>query len=311
MQFFDLHCDTLYRCLKENKGLYNNDFDVSLKKGHNFEKWLQCFAIWIPDGLNDEEIKDLFSKAVCKFNLEIKKNEPYIYKCSNKSDLKNNENTKKCGAIFTVEGGNVLLNDINRLDYLHDAGVKMITLTWNGESCFGSGCLVDNPRGLTSFGKKALKKMSKLGIYADVSHTSDKLFFDVAECIDTPIIATHSNSRTVCDNKRNLTDEQFKIIKDSNGLVGINFYKYFLNSKGNAGFSDIRKHVEHFLSLDGENIICMGSDFDGADMPDDILSIESVCDLYEYFLKCNYKESLIDKIFFSNAYNKFKNMVFK
>lgn len=309
MRFFDLHCDTLYRCLKEDKGLYDNNFDISLKKGEDFDKWIECFAIWISDGLSDYEINKLFNDAANKLNLEIKENESNIYKCSKIDDLKDNESIKKCGAIFTVEGGCVLLNDVNRVDYLHKMGVKMITLTWNGKSDFGSGCLVDSPDGLTDFGKKALKRMNELGIYADVSHASDRLFFDVAQFINTPIIATHSNSRTICNHKRNLTDEQFKVIKESKGLVGINFCKDFLNPSGDASFIDIRKHIEHFLSLGGEDILCIGSDFDGADMPKDISSIKSVYDLYEYFLKCNYKETLVDKIFFNNAYNKFKNII--
>ena len=122
-----------------------------------------------------------------------------------------------------------------------------------------------------------------------------------------PIIATHSNSRKLCNNVRNLTDDQFKMIRSMNGIVGINFCKDFLNSNDDADFLDIRKHVEHFLSLSGEKTLCIGSDFDGADMPECIKDIESILSLYDYFLDCGYERSLLDDIFFNNAYNFFMN----
>ncbi len=91
------------------------------------------------------------------------------------------------------------------------------------------------------------------------------------------------------------------------GIVGINFCKDFLNDNGSADFLDIRKHVEHFLSLSGENTLCIGSDFDGAEMPDCIKGIESILSIYNYFLECGYNESLLDNIFFNNAYKFFAN----
>jgi membrane dipeptidase len=116
-----------------------------------------------------------------------------------------------------------------------------------------------------------------------------------------PIVASHSNSFSVCPHKRNLTDEQFLNIKKTGGLVGVTFCKDFLNpDPQKASAVDVLRHVEHFLELGGEETLCLGSDFDGADVPNDIMGIQTMGSLYELFLK-HYKQSTVDAIFFQNA----------
>ena len=150
--------------------------------------------------------------------------------------------------------------------------------------------------------------MEHNGIVVDVSHASDKLFFDVAEIATQPFIATHSNSRSVTNHRRNLTNEQFKIIKERNGIVGINFHRDFLSDNpDSASKYDLLKHIDKFLSLGGENTVCIGTDFDGCNLPDDITGSESLAEIYETLLKHNYKESIIRKIFYENVLNFFEN----
>lgn len=306
LKIFDLHCDTLKRAIDENKSLFSKDFYIDIEKGLKYENWVQCFAIFIPDEFRGEKAFDLFKKASKKLKTECKNYNLKIKLCEDfkKIDL---SQKNRCEAIFTVEGGAVLAGRLSNLDYLHNCGVKMMTLTWNGNCELGDGIGVENPKGLTEFGFEAIKKMEKLKIIIDVSHASDALFYDVAENTHLPFVASHSNSRTVCNNKRNLTDDQFKIVVKRGGIVGINFCKYFLNSKNEANIYDIIKHVDYFLSLGGEKNISLGSDFDGADMPDGIVGIESMEKLYETFLKCGYKEDLVRDVFFNNAYNFFKS----
>ena len=117
------------------------------------------------------------------------------------------------------------------------------------------------------------------------------------------MFATHSNSKRICNHRRNLTDEQFRIIVNRGGIVGINFCNDFLSDRGSAKLEDIIRHAEHFLELGGSKAIAIGSDFDGCDMPAEISGIERIENLYEYFLKRNYPQSLVDDIFFNNAYN--------
>lgn len=299
MQYFDLHCDTLYRAVTENSGLTDNSFHISLEHKNIFDKWTQCFAIWIPDDISNDDTDKLFANAVQKLKEESEKNAFRIYS----GKMQDSEYT----AVFTVEGGRIIGNDLSKIKLLAENNVKMLTLTWNGDNEIACGAQTLNDTGLTEFGKRAVKELERNKIIIDTSHLSDKSFYDVAEIAAEPIIASHSNSRAICGNKRNLTDEQFKIIRDCCGIVGLNFYKDFLNDDGEvSSISDIAKHCEHFLSLGGENTVAIGTDFDGADMPVDIKGIISIPEIYEFFLKLNYSETLLNKLFWANAANFFE-----
>lgn len=295
MRYFDLHCDTLYRHLTENRALTDTELHISLSNTNLFESWTQCFAIWIPDDIAPENSWQLFYQAAKLFKSKL----PSLGFAINKFNTKLN-------AVFCVEGGRLIGEDIEKISALASHGVKMLTLTWNGDNTIACGALTSNDTGLTDFGRKVLKELENKNIIVDVSHLSDKSFFDVAEAASCPFVASHSNSRTVCPNKRNLTDEQFKIIRYKGGLVGLNFHRDFLSCDGNACIDDIIKHCEHFLSLGGEDILAIGSDFDGADMPSDISGISAIPKIYERFLRLNYSETLLDKIFYANAENFFE-----
>ena len=306
MRFFDLHCDTLYRMKMEKGNIYENNFHVSIKKSLNYKPYIGCFAAWIPDNLQGESAFNFFKS--CKEILYLQEN---TYKddfklCRLGEDLENILNTQKRGIIFTIEGSSTLNGDLRNVSYISECGVKIVTLTWNGKTEAGDGADVLNAKGLTNFGKKLVKELERYNIIVDVSHASEKLFYDVFSIAQKPFIATHSNSKHVCNHRRNLTDDQFRCIKSKGGIVGITFCSKFLNNSGRASFEDILRHIEHFLSLGGENIVSIGSDFDGAEIASDLSGLNSIEELYEYFLIKNYKEDLLDKIFFSNAYNLLK-----
>ena len=134
------------------------------------------------------------------------------------------------------------------------------------------------------------------------------LFYDVVNQTNKPFIATHSDSRTITQNPRNLTDEQIKIIIQRGGLIGLNLHNAFLNNNPDkACMNDILKHCEYMLSLGCENSLCFGTDFDGCDLPRDIVGSDSIGEIYELFLRNNYNESVLKKIFYENAYNFFEN----
>lgn len=307
MKLFDLHCDTLYRAVDENGSIIDNNYHLSVLKGNKYDNWAQCFAVWIPDEYRNESALAFFRKAKEKFENEINKYSNIIEQCRNANDIKSAIEQKKCAAILTVEGGAVLGGNIENLEYLKDCGVKMMTLTWNGQCEIGGGSLAAEPNGITEFGKNVIKSMEKLSIAIDISHASDNLFYDVVNFSSGPLVASHSNSRSVCKHRRNLTDEQFKIIKSRNGIVGLNFSRDFLK-ENDASAYDILRHADYFLSMGGEKTLCIGTDFDGTDMPNGISGIESMQSLYELFLKHNYKESLIDDIFFNNAFEFFTRL---
>lgn len=304
MILFDLHCDTLYKAVTQNLPL--DDKSMQVKRLNDGDKRIQSYAIWIPDDYTSEKAEQTFYSAYNKLVSECERLKIKLirqYESVSETFKKYNN----C-AFFTIENSTALKGKIKNIEKFAQLGVKIITLTWNASNAVGDGADVSNPKGITAFGKKAIKEMERCGIAVDVSHASDKLFYDVAEIATRPFIATHSNSRSVTNHRRNLTDEQFRIIKERNGIVGINFHRDFLSDKSdNASKYDLLKHIDKFLSLGGENIVCIGTDFDGCNLPDDIKGSESLDEIYEMLLKHNYKESTIRKIFYENALNFFEN----
>ena len=294
MQVFDLHCDTLFKANENSGSIINNDYEFSLEKALKYDKYTQVMAVWIPDEYRGNSAENLFMQ--CYILLKQQLSEYTAFKQN--TDFKN---LSDYGVILSIEGGSALAGKLENIQKYREMGVRFLTLTWNGSNEIGDGILCENPKGLTEFGKKAIPLLEENGIIMDVSHASEPLFWDTANLATKPFVATHSNSRTICPNKRNLTDEQFKYICKTGGIVGLNFHRYFITDNGKVNFSDIQKHLEYFLSLGGENAVALGSDFDGADMPECIKGAESIYNLYDYLLSKNYSETLLDNLFYNNA----------
>ena len=302
MRVFDLHCDTL--CKHED--LDKNSLHLSLSKGRLFPVWAQVFAIWVDD-LDTEIAEEMLWKTLFHAGDQFSKYARAVMLCKTKADLSKALQTQKCAAFLSIENGNALGGKLENIRKAADFGVKIITLTWNGENRLGYGAQAEN-KGLKPFGIEAVREMEKYKITVDASHLSARGFDDVAVISPRPFIATHSNSFPVCGHPRNLSDDQFCIIAARNGLVGINFYPLFVNGKKSATFDDLYRHISHFLDLGGETVISIGSDFDGADMGGDITDITSLPAFYEYL--CGWlPEKNVDRLFFKNAYDFFmKNL---
>lgn len=182
-----------------------------------------------------------------------------------------------------------------------------MTLTWNGSNEIANGCLSENSEGLTDFGFDAVKRMQQLGMFVDVSHLNEAGFYDVAELSkqsDKPFIATHSNSNEVHRHIRNLTNEQIMLIIDSGGLIGINLFRKFI---GADSCDKVYAHIYKMLSLGAEKTLSIGSDFDGCTLIMELNGIDSMPRLYDYLLSRNIPQSVVDDVFFNNAYNFFVN----
>ncbi|MBO5797968.1 MAG: membrane dipeptidase, partial [Clostridia bacterium] len=255
MRLFDLHCDTLYECYTKNYPLMKNAGHIDLVRAEKYAPYVQAFAVWIPDTLRGEAAFD-FCRRMFTFSREEEGRSGekirFLRKGESLDDaMKVSENV----GILAVEGGAALGGDLSRIADLADFGVKYITITWNGSNELGHGCLSGVKTGLTPFGKAAVKALSAAGIAADVSHLNEAGFWDVAEVLEGPFLATHSNAAAVCPHPRNLTDRQFQEIARRGGLVGLNFCGAFL---GEATFQQIERHLAHFLSLGGEDAVCFG-----------------------------------------------------
>ena len=305
MRVIDLHCDTLYKKTVNNTPLDSRDNECQLCRIKGDRK-LQCYAIWLPDSLSGDEAEQLFFKAADDLKRECKRLDISFLKSFKgiKEQFEKNQNS----AVLTVENSTALNSKLENVKKFASLGVKMMTLTWNAENPFGGGVESENGKGLTEFGKAVVREMEDSGIIVDISHASQELYYDVAENARRPFVASHSNAFSVTAHKRNLTDEQFEIIRKSGGIVGLNFHNAFLNDNPEkACVNDILRHAEHFLSLGGENTICFGSDFDGGTLPSDIKNSSVYAEILELMLKQGYKEALIEKIFYRNALNFFEN----
>ena len=305
---FDLHCDTITECSLQNQPLRENSLHLSLGRGRAYLPWIQCFAVWLPDEIRGAEAVGYFDRVLHRFQHECQCNDDWMLPCRCAQDLQTARQQGKCGAVLTVEGGAVLAGEISRVKLLAQQGVRMLTLTWNGSCEMGDGAMVEHPKGLTAFGKLAVPELERCNILIDVSHASDPLFDDVAARAARPFVASHSNSRAVCQHPRNLTDQQFVTIRDRGGLVGLNFYPPFLTDSPQASLDDLLRHAEHFLALGGQDTLALGSDFDGAQMPQSIAGVQSMGQIWEHFVKFGYPHPLLEKIFFKNAWKFFVSL---
>ena len=298
MNYTDLHCDTAYKIYKTKSGLKKNKHHIDMEKVKKYGKYSQIFAIWSDNDNTDDENYADFYKIRNYFIENLADND--IILCTTGTEYE--ENINKNRAFLAVEGGKLLSNDISRLDVLYENDVRFLTLMWNGICEIGGA--FNSDKGLTDFGKQVVKRSNELGIIVDLSHSSDKTISDVFEITNKPIIATHSNSRSVFNHKRNLTDKQFSEIKRRGGIVGISLCAAHIATNGEnepVFIKDVIKHIDYYLSLGGENTVCFGCDFDGADMPDDIANIADIEKICAEMKKLGYDDILIEKIMHKNA----------
>lgn len=305
MKYFDLHCDSVTEFARRGEHLDRNDLHVSLEHAAGYDVWAQVFAVWIPDTLRGTQAHEYFEKMLGTFRAEMERSADKITFCPDRETAGRVLGEGRNAALLSIEGGAALAGDIDNLYRAHEAGVRMITLTWNGACELGEGNVAAAANGgkgggLTSFGKQVVREMTKLGMTVDVSHLSDQGFYDVAQETETVFVASHSNSRAVCDNPRNLEDWQIKEIARRGGLIGLNFYRGFIDGDGSGGIEALIPHVEHILSLGAGKSLAVGADLDGSTLPEGMRGIEDVGRLHEMLSK-TYGKATADAVFFGNA----------
>lgn len=306
MRLFDLHCDTAGALYKNSKNLKSNRLHVDLERGSAFEEWCQVFAFFVPDGLCREDRTELFLDTYAYFEKQLEENSDRVTLCKHSGDMAYALENGRAAAIYSVENGAALGGDLNALYFCAGIGVKLISLTWNGENELAHGCA--SAGGLKPLGVEAVRIIDALGITVDVSHLNEEGFWQVLELVSRPPVATHSNSRAVQENARNLTDAQLAAIAEAGGIAGINLYPPFLSGSPSAGFDDILRHVYHSLEVGGENVLAFGADFDGAAMDAKWDGIQRLPDIYDYLSAHGLSDGVLDKIFFKNAYDFFCNI---
>ena len=206
--------------------------------------------------------------------------------------------------LLTVEEGGMIAGKMDRLRHFYDQGVRLLTLTWNFDNCMGHPNSRDPKRmglGLTPFGFAVVEEMSRLGMVVDVSHLSDGGFMDVARTVRGPFVASHSNARALCGHPRNLTDEMLRILAEHGGVTGLNFCPAFLHEKDGCTVAAMVRHISHIINVAGEDVMAIGTDFDGISGDLEIPHTGKLELLYDALAQSGMTARVIDKIFFGNA----------
>ena len=295
----DLHSDTIYRIWKDGGNLIRNDYSIDKAKLEKGDVLFQCFALFVPMYENVPESK----RALSPWQILSELHSVFA------------EKTAEAGiddkAVLTTEEGASIEGDISRLQTLKDWGVRIFGLTWNYENELGYPNSHDKNvmgKGLKERGIEAVKECGRLGIAVDVSHLSDGGFWDVLRYAEGPVLATHSNARSIADVPRNLSDDSLRALADKGGVAGLNLCPAFLDvsfstddSNAMSRVSDAARHVMHIWKTAGEDILALGSDFDGIEGNLEISSPNRFYLLSDELERQGMPMSIIEKLFYRNA----------
>ena len=242
--------------------------------------------------------------------------------------------------ILCREGGHAILDDLAVLREFHRLGVRYMTLTHNNTNNWGDGIL-DEPRngGLTNFGRDVVREMNRIGILVDVSHVSVNTFWDAMETTTKPVIASHSSSYVICQNPRNMNDDQLRAVAENDGVVGVNFEVTFLSQSRNVeenrlnkqrdqelaaaaddgrmeieskykaliekldrpDWTEIVDHIDHIVKVAGIDHVGLGSDFDGCRLPNGMEDCTKVPKITEELVRRGYSDTDVVKILGENT----------
>jgi Zn-dependent dipeptidase, microsomal dipeptidase homolog len=292
----DAHCDTASEALDRNESLYRNSGHIDIERMKLNENHLQFFAAYIDqEKYKDYPIHRLFS-ILDYIYMQMEEHGSFSI-CRNYDEIMQAFENNKIASIISIENGSVLQGQLSALRMFYKLGVRSICLTWNYANEIADGVKDARlDRGLTSFGREVVLEMNRLGMLVDVSHLSEKSFWDVMETAKAPLMASHSNSKAYCSHPRNLNNDQLNAIKLNSGFVGINLYPVFLNDSGKASLDDIVRHIEHIVSIVGEDHIGLGTDFDGIEsLPEGIGGLQDINRIFERLLALNYSNSFVEK----------------
>ena len=329
MRIVDLHCDTVHELNKlrvkgEHYNLYKSDGHLDVAKMQAGGYLVQCFAAYVC--MKEVESPYLQAKALAELYRQLcAEYSPYIAPVYHFSDIEENAKKGLISGILTIEEGGALEGSLDKLREFYEYGVRMITLTWNFPNEIGyPSCREEialpevsdwkvkgEYPGLTRRGIEIVEKMEEQGIIVDVSHLSDAGFWDVATITKKPFVASHSNARSICPHKRNLSDAQIRTIGERGGVIGLNYADDFLEENpANLTWDSFIRHIKHMIHVGGEEVLALGSDFDGIPTNPLVPHAGTIPNLFEAMAKSGISSSVIDKMAGLNALRVMKE-VFK
>jgi len=311
-----MHCDTFYR-MKEcstRQNILKNLLHVDVEKLKMSHSYLQCFALYS----DVEECKkknidpwDYILELYALAKTEIESTDGLLEVARSIEDAQRIHKNNKVGALITLEDGGIIGTDMKKLDTLYKMGVRMLSLTWNYSNSLAYPNLPETRHlGLTKFGRDVVSRMNELGMVVDVSHLSDRGFWDIVDQAQRPFVASHSNARAVMGHLRNLDDDMIKALGNAGGVMGLNFCSYLVADKDSHLYvEDLVKHIHHVINKGGRDCAGIGTDFDGMNGKLEIQHIGEMEKLYKALKASGLKESDIDHVFYKNAERVFQDVM--
>ena len=311
---FDFHCDTagalLGKDLNQPGSLAKNQLHIDLERAGQLAGYAQCFACFTTPMMEQwYHISPvvIFERELATIQREVVANSSRIAIAYSPEQVEKNREKGKMSAILTLEGTAGFGYDPALLEDLHAIGFRITSLGWNEQNPLTGSHVTGG--GLTDQGRAYVREAQRLGMLVDVSHISDEGFWDIVEMTQGPVVATHSNSRAVWDNSRNLTDDMFRAICQTGGVAGYNACREFTGAQPNL--DTICDHIFHFLDLDPSGThIALGGDLDGVEaLPDEFEGVQSWPKLAQRLHQRGLDEETIQNIFWNNAIGVMKRAV--
>lgn len=298
----DLHCDTIMQLLDhpDSGDLYRNTWKIDIEKLQKAHSKVQDFALFINLGeANDpygryEEMRNLCTSQIHLYGEHIQHVLSY-------QDVESVYEFGKIGALMSIEEGGVLGGDLDKLKQAYQDGVRLITLTWNYPNGLGEPHCGEQHKKLTPKGIEFVEAMQDLGMIVDCSHLNDAGIEQLGDILDVPFVASHSNAREVTAHTRNLPDNLIKLIANKGGVIGLNFAQAFLGTSPISRIEDIVKHGLYLINKGGEDVIALGTDFDGIKPNTEIKDASEMYRLYDAFKEAGLSVEQCEKLFWKNA----------
>ena len=298
----DLHCDTIMQLLDhpDSGDLYRNTWKIDIEKLQKAHSKVQDFALFINLGkTNDpygryEEMRNLCTTQIHLYGEHIQHVLSY-------QDVESVYESGKIGALMSIEEGGVLGGDLDKLKQAYQDGVRLITLTWNYPNGLGEPHCGEQHKKLTPKGIEFVEAMQDLGIIVDCSHLNDAGTEQLGDILDVPFVASHSNAREVTAHTRNLPDNLIKLIANKGGVIGLNFAQSFLGISPVSRIEDIVKHGLYLINKGGEDVVALGTDFDGIKPNTEIKDASEMYRLYDAFKEAGLSVEQCEKLFWKNA----------
>ena len=298
----DLHCDTIMKLIDHSSSgdLYRNTWKIDIEKLQKAHSKVQDFALFINLG----ETNDPYGRYEAMRNLctsQIQYYGEHIQHVLSYQDIESVYVSSKIGALMSIEEGGVLGGDLDKLKQAYQDGVRLITLTWNYPNGLGEPHCGEQHKKLTSKGVEFVEAMQDLGIIVDCSHLNDAGTEQLGDILDVPFIASHSNAREVTAHTRNLPDHLIKLIANKGGVIGLNFAQSFLGTSPISRIEDIVKHGLYLINKGGEDVVALGTDFDGIKPDTEIKDASEMHRLYDAFKEAGLSVEQCEKLFWKNA----------